>query len=294
MHCGKLGEFGGIGNLLVQNFHDGYFLHVWDFSLVEKVEYLGFPIILTKLRSSQSNDDFRGCRDFRNTYHQAAKCFIVLFRSFCPCTFHFYGNLCVLHTPELYSPGSLLRDQFQPARCLVDDEAANAPLQIHICENALVFQVSVGLVVVFVKLEAAVCTAVYTDGHSFRISGCFLSKDFLSHRHNGTCFCQNRYGMKVTVHIHLSVAGVYQTCEEINVSTLWQPYMSPGSSNALDRFLRNRRYNKCGSILIFILHCVSRLLCRICVVHWQDQRRVLFICSVVHGIQIRKHLVTES
>ena len=100
--------------------------------------------------------------------------------------------------------------------------------------------------------------------------------------------------MKVTVHIHLSVARVYQTCEEINVGTLWQPYMSPGSSNALDRFLRNRCYNKCGSILIFILHCVSHLLCRICVVHRQDQRRVLFICSVVHGIQIRKHLVTES
>ena len=61
MHCGKLGEFGGVGNLLIQNFHNGYFLHVWDFSLVEKVEYLGFHIILTKLRSSQSNDDFRGC-----------------------------------------------------------------------------------------------------------------------------------------------------------------------------------------------------------------------------------------
>ena len=29
----------GVGNLLVQNFHNGYFLHVWDFSLVEKVEY---------------------------------------------------------------------------------------------------------------------------------------------------------------------------------------------------------------------------------------------------------------
>ena len=39
-------------------------LHVWDFSLVEKVEYLSFHIILTKLRSSQSNDNFRGCRDF--------------------------------------------------------------------------------------------------------------------------------------------------------------------------------------------------------------------------------------
>ena len=65
MHCGKLGEFGGVGNLLVQNFHNGYFLHVWDFSLVEKVEYLGFHIILTKLRSSQSNDDFRGCSGFR-------------------------------------------------------------------------------------------------------------------------------------------------------------------------------------------------------------------------------------
>lgn len=78
MHCGKLGEFGGVGNLLVQNFHNGYFLHVWDFSLVEKVEYLGFHIILTKLRSSQSNDDFSCCRGFRNTYRQAAKCFIVL------------------------------------------------------------------------------------------------------------------------------------------------------------------------------------------------------------------------
>lgn len=59
MHCGKLGEFGGIGNLLVQDFHDSYFLHVWDFSLVEKVKYLSFHIILTQRRNSQSNDDFR-------------------------------------------------------------------------------------------------------------------------------------------------------------------------------------------------------------------------------------------
>ena len=120
------------------------------------------------------------------------------------------------------------------------------------------------------------------------------SQDFFCHGHNGTCTGQYRNGMDVAVHIQHSSATVDHTGKEIHVQTFRKPY---GNFTAVDAGLFrgcNGCHHKGGAKLILILHAVSFPVLRIAVIHRQNQRNILCISPVIHGIKIGNQAVAET
>jgi len=131
-----------------------------------------------------------------------------------------------------------------------------------------------------------------------RILQKILSKQFFLHWDDGSCLYKHRYTVQVTEHPQYFFAFIDQSCKEIMITSLRYPYLYFSLIQNIDLVTCDRCDHHIGSKKILVIAYsfhkrkfpdrISLFIFRIIIIHRGNQRTVLFVCQIIHSIDIRQ------
>ena len=168
------------------------------------------------------------------------------------------------------------------------------PLQIKPGGYTDTLLIITGFIVILIHGKASVRTGISLQDKGSRIARRAVCIDFFRHGNDGTGFSENRQGVNIPVHIHHPAAFINNSAEEVHIHPFRKPYLllchiqrrQPGGGD--------RRCNQLGAEIKFIGHLISLLGSGILIIHGQNQRNILGMGPVIHGVQIRKQLMAQA